>query len=296
VSFEQQNQALRAGRGFVELSSWTTIAVTGADRLPFLHSFCTNDVKRLTVGQSAEAFFTNVKGKTIGQGWIFSLAAEALIIGPPGQGPRLVEHLDRYVIREDVQLQDVSHERKWLFVSGVNAPGVAALKWPVFGLMHGALVAAAQQSSIPIRQTLVELGFMECDASVLNAARIESGTPLFGVDFGDDNFPQEVGRDREAISFTKGCYLGQETVARIDALGHVNQRIVGVKLDGLASPPAGLDLTHGEKSVGRITSAAFSPVLHAQLGLAMVRKEHTAAGSRLESAVGTWEVVELPVG
>ena len=93
-----------------------------------------------------------------------------------------------------------------------------------------------------------------------DAARIEAGMPLFGVDFDDSNLPQEVGRDAEAISFTKGCYLGQETVARIDALGHVNQRIVGVRFSGTEVPAVGTELTSaatgcGPRDVGGVLAA-----------------------------------------
>jgi folate-binding protein YgfZ len=119
--------------------------------------------------------------------------------------------------------------------------------------------------------------------------------PLFGVDFDDSNFPQEVGRTEEAISFTKGCYLGQETVARIDALGHVNQQLAGVRFDGTDLPATGVELTHAEKSVGRVTSSTFSPQLQAPLALAMLRREHTGIGCRLESPVGVGEVIPLPV-
>jgi folate-binding protein YgfZ len=118
--------------------------------------------------------------------------------------------------------------------------------------------------------------------------------PLFGVDFDEQNFPQEVGRDREAISFTKGCYLGQETVARIDALGHVNQRLVGVRFDGSDIPGAGTELAQEGANVGKVTSAAYSPKLKAPLALAIVRREANNIGTRLDSPIGPCEVVALP--
>jgi folate-binding protein YgfZ len=135
-----------------------------------------------------------------------------------------------------------------------------------------------------------------CGEEAFHALRIEAGTPFFGVDFDEDSFPQEVGRDREAIRFTKGCYLGQETVARIDALGHVNQKLVGVRFFGSEVPAAGTELSLGGKKVGRVTSATVSPQLQAPLALALVRREANAAGTRLESPVGECEAVALPVG
>src|SRR3990172_7003946 len=104
ASFEQQYQALRNGGAMVELTGWSSVTLTGADRQTFLHNFCTNDVKRLVPGTSCEAFITNVKGKIVGHGLITCRDNELVVIGAPNQGSELVAHLDRYVIREDVGL------------------------------------------------------------------------------------------------------------------------------------------------------------------------------------------------
>src|SRR3954469_11273132 len=101
-SFDREYQALKLGRAVVDLSGWSSISITGADRQAFLNNFCTNDVKRLVDGVCCEAFFTNVKGKIVGHGVIQCQDTEMVFVGAPGQASRLVEHLDRYVIREDV--------------------------------------------------------------------------------------------------------------------------------------------------------------------------------------------------
>jgi folate-binding protein YgfZ len=142
---------------------------------------------------------------------------------------------------------------------------------------------------------LSDRGFVVVGNDAFTGARVEAGVPLFGIDFDEQNFPQEVGRDREAISFTKGCYLGQETVARIDALGHVNQRLVGVRFSGTILPDVGTELLHSGKKVGQITSVAYSPRLNAPLALAMVRRETNSPGTRLESGLRPCEVVSLPI-
>src|SRR4051812_12477823 len=113
-SFDREYQALKTGSAVVELSGWSSISITGADRQAFLHNFCTNDVKRLAPGASCEAFFTNVKGKIVGHGLVNCRENEVVFVGAPGQGQRLVDHLDRYVIREDVQLCDTTVERSYL--------------------------------------------------------------------------------------------------------------------------------------------------------------------------------------
>jgi folate-binding protein YgfZ len=124
---------------------------------------------------------------------------------------------------------------------------------------------------------------------------VEAGFPLFGHDIGEDNLPQEVGRDAQAISFKKGCYLGQETVARIDALGHVNRLLCGVKFTADTVPAGGTTLVAAGKEVGHVTSAVWSPRLKSALALAFVRRLHATAGTRLESEAGAAEVVTLPV-
>ena len=117
-SFDREYQALKTGRAVVELTGWSSISVTGADRQTFLHNFCTNDVKRLVPGASCEAFFTNVKGKIVGHGVLHCRETEMVFVGVPGQASQLVAHLDRYVIREDVMLRDTTEERSYLLVAG----------------------------------------------------------------------------------------------------------------------------------------------------------------------------------
>src|SRR5262249_33064178 len=107
--------------------------------------------------------------------------------------------------------------------------------------------------------------------------------------------PQELGRDALAISFTKGCYLGQETVARIDALGHVNQTLRGLRFHGQTVPTPGTVLTVADKTVAHVTSAAFSPRLNAPLALGYVRHGQTAPGTQLRSSLGEATVVEFPL-
>jgi hypothetical protein len=160
----------------------------------------------------------------------------------------------------------------------------------------GCLISARREYVPAIRAALVAAGAVECPAAALEAARIERGFPLFGQDISDKNLPQEVGRDASAISFVKGCYLGQETVARIDALGHVNKLLVGLRFAGEAVPQAGTELRSQNQAVGQVTSASYSPRCESPLALGYVRRGSHAVGTRLASAVGEAEVIELPLG
>jgi folate-binding protein YgfZ len=323
---------LRGSYGFVELTGWSSVSIAGSDRQAFLHNFCTNDIRRLAAGQNCEAFITNVKGKIVGHGLVTCREDELVFTTVPGQGPALVAHLDRYIIREDVQVRDTSSERAYVLLAGglpacsaamalapnvhgaqerlkplVNANGRlndVAVRWIRWNLLGDVFCGLLETTSENLARTLqilrngnaVPAGpWPEADESIFHALRIEAGTPLFGFDFDERNFPQEVGRNEQAISFTKGCYLGQETVARIDALGHVNQQLAGVRFSGSNVPEPGAELTHAGKSAGHVTSATFSPQLQAPLALAMLRREHTGTGSVLESSIGPGEVIPLPV-
>src|SRR5258705_5138365 len=132
-AFDRAYQARKTGRAVVELAGWSSISVTGADRQSFLDNFCTNDVKRLVPGATCEAFFTNVKGKIVGHGVLHCRETEMAFVGAPGQASRLMAHLDRYVIREDVQLRDTTEERSYVLVVG-GVPGEisnASVSWDI---------------------------------------------------------------------------------------------------------------------------------------------------------------------
>lgn len=321
ASFEIQYAALTERAAFVALDDWTTVLVSGADRATFLHNMCTADVRALAAGQGAEAFFTDVKGKIVAHAFILAGAEDHWLVGGPGQAERLIAHLDRYIIREDVQLADHSAEAAWTLVAGresataidglthqaeltpklpwahtaVEIGGGAVrlvcckLPWP-----GGFLTACLAASVRDFRDALGAGGVVSASEPAWLALRVESGWPLLGVDFDGTNLPQEVGRDAAAISFRKGCYLGQETVARIDALGHVNKRVTTVRVDGGAPPAIGAELLVGGQSVGHLTSACWSPHLSVPLALAMVRRGHNEAGARLECGGVLAEVIATP--
>jgi folate-binding protein YgfZ len=295
--FDHEYQALRSGRAVIELAGWSSISITGKDRQTFANNFCTNDVKRLTPGSGCEAFFTSVKGHIVGHGLIYSRDDELLFVGAPAQAARIVEHLDRYVIREDVILRDTTDERSYLLVAGdaeLNS-SPHAIPWHFLRRDDSVLLAFPPDHVDESLGVYDEKGFAIVGPPAFTVARIEAGFPLYETDFGQNNLPQEIGRDMSAISFNKGCYLGQETVARIDALGHVNQRLVGVKFFSGDVPLHGSEITLSGKIVGQVTSAAYSPQLDAPIAFAMVRREANAPGTRLESQSGECEIVALPL-
>jgi folate-binding protein YgfZ len=305
-------QALQQTAGCGSLAR-SRIVLTGRDRATLLHKFCTQDVLGLTPGQGGEAFLCNVQGKIVG--YVFFLVEEERIVldSAPQQAEAIVKHLDRYVITEDVKFADASAAtRCWLLAGPKSHEFVASLGTvgsEVYA--HGALragaaearaqrvpygndaylIAAREQEAATIDDHLAQAGATLCSAEALEILRIEAGVPLYGTDITVENLPQEVNRDATAIHFRKGCYLGQETVARIDALGHVNKLLVRVAFSPDAAIAPGLELRFGEKTVGRVTSVCWSPARQAPLALAYVRREQANAGTRLASEMGDGEVV-----
>jgi folate-binding protein YgfZ len=317
--------ALTAGCGVADFSHRTQVELRGADRASFLHNLCTNDIRKLAPGTGCEAFLTDAQGHTLFFANVF-VGAEALVVETvPGQGPGLLAHLDKYLIREKVELVDLTNDWAELLVAGAGAAAVLerldqqlpALKPKEMKLLDhfdaaiveiparvrrvdcvlpaAWLISCERQRVGELWRALRAAGALPCGARAVEMARIEAGTPLFGPDIGDRNLPQELARNDRAISFVKGCYLGQETVARIDALGHVNKTLAGVRFDGAEVPTAGTPLSKDGSEVGKVASAAWSPRLAAPLALAYVRRGSEGIGTRLESPVGNAVVVKLPL-
>ena len=284
----------------------------GKDAVRFLDSFTTASLAALTPGQATEGFFADGRGHVIALARLIRTPEGVWIDAAPGLAPLLHEHLEHYHIREDVSFHDASSERSAFLVhasvtaaGGVEAPErnhfaraslggvnaeILATDW--YGA-DGLLVFAAAADADRLAAWLAATGLPQATAADVDAARIEAGSPE-PTDILQKTLPQELGRDARAICFTKGCYLGQETVARLDALGHVNRRLVGIVTDD-APPAIGDDVLLDAAVVGTITSACVSPTLGEGLGLAIVHIKAVAATARPTIAGTPVRIVELPV-
>ena len=316
--------ALTSSAGLIFLDQRTQLEINGADRTGFLNGFCTGDMKKLQPGSGCEVFITNHQGKAAGHGWVFCEADRLLFDGPPGQAEKLIAHLDRFVISERVEFRDHSADWSDLLLAGPKAEDVLrqlGVESPTDRLQHRPVNIARCPVSLrrvdllsPIPSFLLGLPREETPALIaaflnqgtqfnaghasttaLEMARLEAGYPFYGHDITEDNLPQEVNRNEQAISFTKGCYLGQETIARLDALGHVNRILTGLKFPEGANPQPGETIMQGEKKIAQITSVAYSPKLQSPLALAYVRSIHATPGKRIPYAGGEVEVVKLPL-
>ncbi len=291
ADWQADYEALTTTCGVVHLNNWTQVQLAGKDRVTFLHNMCTNDIRRLEPCQSCEAFCTDVKGKIIAQLLVIAEPDRLQLLTVPGQAERIIKHLDRYIIREDVQLTDVTADYAWNYVVGPRAADVSVTAdmvvtcdwlWP-----NGFLVRTAKAASHPFE----DLPIVDTSSPAWTALRVESDWPLYGTDFDESHLPQEIDRDRRAISFTKGCYLGQETIARIDALGHVNKKLVLVKFAGETVPTVGTKLTSGEQEVGTIATSTWSPQFAAPAAIVFVRRGANDLGTKLETELGAAEVI-----
>jgi tRNA-modifying protein YgfZ len=312
-------EAMTQRAAFVELGHRTQIEVSGADRASFVHNLCTNEVRKLAGGAGCEAFMTTVQGKILAHVFIFAGADSLVIETVDGQSDTILKHLDHYLVSERVTLSDRTSEWSELFVAGPDSEQLIETlfgAFPTARLAHlsanfedrliavrradlagpiGFLLSGRTGDIAALDAAIVARGVPNAGQQAFEAARIEWGFPFFGRDISAANLPQEVARDNLAISFTKGCYLGQETIARIDALGHVNKTLVGLRCESPEIPASGALYSVAGQAVGEVTSAAFSPRLGCPLALAFVRRGHTAAGTRLEGEGFGAEVVTLPV-
>ncbi len=285
------------------------LEIAGPDRAKFLHNLTTNDVKRLPLGRGCEAFVTSPQGKALAYVKILACPESILVSTDPGGLVLALPHLQKYGVFDDIVLEDRSATTFEFHLAGPRAEDLiraAGGELPAPDELSHVATALADSPLLVFREsptgrpglTLIGarssaakiagllrtegevLGLAELDLESFEVLRIEAGTPVFGRDVTEKNLPQEIGRDNQAINFVKGCYLGQETIARLDALGHVNQLLKGLLLAPQANPPRpGSVLEADGKRVGYVTSSAISPGWNAPVALAMVRSSHTRAGA-----------------
>jgi tRNA-modifying protein YgfZ len=245
------------------------LKMTGADRVAFLHGQCTNDIKRLVPGQSCYAAFLNAKGKMRGDGYIVC-TDEAFWLDASGG---LQAALEKFVVTEDVVIEDVSAAwGAWLVIG--DLPGL-----PAGAMTYGHALGTGVLSQPPLPVTLND--------EELAVRRIQAGVPEWGVDLDAETIPVEAGLAKRAISYDKGCYIGQETIARIKTYGHVNRQLVQCKVTGGQVPRIGTGLMADGREVGRVTSAA------GPWALGYVRREWTRPGVKLAIENQSAEVIRL---
>lgn len=289
-------ELIRDSAGAVERRRGKLI-LRGGEAADFLQGQVTNDVEGLAPGSGCYALLLNHKGKVRmdmrilrGGDWIWIDCAPGALA--------VIEHTIRtYGIGRDIQLEDVSEARTIVSVLGPRAREALGVDAPdeehAFVESGDALYVATDLGVDVIAPAgRVPEGIEPVSEEAAECLRVESGRPRFGLDFGSDTIPQEAGLNERGVSFTKGCYVGQETVARLHYKGKPNRHLRGLRL----SEPAarGDELRLGERVVGALGTVALSPV-HGPVALGLVRRE-AEPGATVEVGDGaaTAEVVELP--
>jgi len=323
--------ALRGSAGFVDLSFRSRLCVTGGDHARFLHGQVTNSVNDLQPGQGCYAALVTAKGRMESDLNIHCLRDELLLDFEPGFSQRVRERLERFVVADDVQLVDVAPHYGLLAVLGPKAEEVIAR----LGL--GVTPPAAPLASVSVNDSsLGEIvlvnhtrgatagfdlfvpvtalpalaekllasvkasGGRACGWRALEMLRIEAGLPRFGLDMDETNLAPETGIGARAISYTKGCYIGQEVINRLRTFAQVSKALRGLRLaDDLKQLPArGDKLFHDGKEAGYITSALASPTFQCNIALGYVRKECNEVGTELTLRAAEGEsmakIVPLP--
>ena len=312
IELDAQYRQLREECGVLDRSGRGKLLVTGGEAADYLQGQLTNDIEALEPGDGLYAALLDRKGHMQGDMRVLrpGEAPDLWLDTEPEAIEAVRRHLQMYKIGRDAEVSDVTAERAILSLIGprsVEIAGSAALPENACEevTVGGAQVLAAGTAAgidllLPaeerdrVHEALLGAGAVEVSAGAGEILRIESGRPRFGAEMGTETMPAEAGIVEQAVSFTKGCYIGQETVARLHYKGKPNRHLRGLKLSGAAQPGESLRL--GDKEVGTLGSAAVSPAL-GPIGLAILRREAEPGATVAVGEDGvTAEVVALPFG
>lgn len=302
--------ALRERAAIGAIAPRNAIGVTGKDRATYLHGLLTNDIQALTPGTGCYAAWLTPQGRMLTDIHIFESGEMILLDVPADVLPATLQRLDQFLFSEDVQFADLSETLRAVWVHGPAASsmleevltGVAGLaSWLEYQNTRAefggspVIVARVSQLGVPgfvvyieparqpdLQRALVERGAIAAGSAAIEAARIEAGYPLFGVDMTEETIPLEAGIEDRAISLSKGCYVGQEVIIRVLHRGHgrVAKKLVTLRIEGEV-PASGAGLFSEARDVGWVTTAASSPQL-GPIALGYVHRDFVVAGTRLE--------------
>ncbi len=312
LELDAQYRQLREECGMLDRSGRGKLLVSGPDAVEYLQGQLTNDLEALGADEGCYAALLDRKGHLQADMRVLHLSTGGIWLDlEPAPTPAVVSHLRTYSIGREVEIEDVTDS--WAILSLIGPRAAALSGFEGLGPEHAQrfrewegvevlavatqlgvdLIARAEQAAT-LRELITAAGAVEVSEDAAEIVRIESGTPRFGAEMSGETMPAEAGIVEAAVSFTKGCYIGQEPVARLHYKGRPNRHLRGLELSGPAAP--GSELLLGEKPVGRIGSSCVSPA-RGPIALAIVRRE---AEPGTELAVGeagvTARVVDLPFG
>jgi folate-binding protein YgfZ len=292
--------ALREGAAILDLSARGKIRAEGEDRARLLHAMTTNHVQQLQPGQGCYAFFLNPQGRILGDVNLLCFEDHFLLDTEPETRQKLFEHLDRYIIADDVTITDLTDRMATVAVEGPQAAGVlakigapipaepyASIAWgdrTVAKLTStgaaGFFIFTPVGSKGELVASLERAGTVSATLEDARVVRLEHGHPRYGEEITERYLVQETGQ-LQAVHFSKGCYLGQEIVERVRSRAQIHRVLKRLELDTNNPPPAGTKLKSGEAEAAEIVSSAYSPALHKTVAMAYVRVPHAEPGTEL---------------
>jgi folate-binding protein YgfZ len=324
--------AIRKSAAIVDRPYRGVLELTGKDRHAFLNNLLTNQIwdkekkQGLAAGQSIYAFFLNIKGRIVSDMNVIELGDRILLEMEEEKVETVRAAFEKYLFAEAVKMKSLVGEVHEFFLTGPRTVGWAPptitpeggqcppdmFRDVICGVPGFVLIVPMsfaeqtwnQFTSGPAGEFEDDMRFRglarPCGWAAFNTTRIEAGRPLFGIDFDDSVLPAETGLFDRAVSITKGCYLGQEIVARMHARGQVARKLVGIRMENDALPIAGSKIyDDAQNEIGGITSSTISPILsNVAIALGIVKKPFFATGSKLhipaEGSMRVGQVVDLP--
>jgi folate-binding protein YgfZ len=284
-----------------------TLVVTGRDRVSWLNGLLTCDLVKRPDGEARYGLVVARNGRVIADATVVvdDEDARALVVVPAERVETLRTHLDHYLVMEDAEVAaDSDAFEPWMLhgprsgdvLAAARAAGAVGGHVDATGL-GGAVVLApnarAGEVRAAIERAVHDAGGVVGDAGGWEALRLERAVPRFGADFDEKTYPQEASLEKTAVSFDKGCYLGQEVVCMLELRGHVKRKLVPVAIDAPTPPPRGASVTDQDGApVGEITSSAASPTLGKPIALAMLKRAVAEPGQRVFVESVSAEVVE----
>lgn len=318
-------RAVREAAGVIGRSDRAYLTTSGPDAASFLHRMTTNEINGLAPGQGRYGLQLDAQGHIVADFYSLRMDDHILLECDWARRAALRAVLEKHIIADDVEVSDASNELASLAVEGPQAERLlkAALSqgvipgselnhaWVRFGETPVLVARLGETGEVGFRLIfVVEFAQNVWDAleaqrrhvdwkpvghTALNILRTEAGIPWSGVDMNEQTLPPEAGLETRAISYSKGCYLGQEIIERIRSRGHVNRKLVGLMLDAASLPAAGAKLRRNGKDAGVVTTAVHSPTLGRTIGLGYLRREFLEPGTKLEvEGGGSAEVATLP--
>jgi folate-binding protein YgfZ len=323
---DAEYEAARHRAAFVDRSDRGRVVVSGADRASYLQGLLTNDIVALQPGQGCYAAYLTAQGRMIADLNVYELGDVILLAMAGAVKDGVLAKLDQFIFTEDVQLGDVTATFAQIAVVGPDAaktvsPLLAGVSAELLSGMtdHANLRAewaggaaivtritdpgepgydlyVERAQSGALKGALGAAGALEMDEATAEAVRIESGVPLFHRDMDEATIPLEAGIETRAISFSKGCYVGQEVIIRVLHRGHgrVARRLVGLRFDGPRVPAPGSPIRSGDREIGVVTSATQSPALNRPIALGYVHRDFVEPGTKVAVGESTGSVVPLP--